>query len=134
MAIYVFTGVPLHGKTTIARIISARLGVTLVDRDDIFEFLFGNPGVATNTLAGMHGLKTSLCHYLLLAIGILYILMGKEIILVGVFTRPKRQASLTWLCKWFRRKVKIVCCYLDSSDEDEIQRRLELRNQDPSYA
>jgi len=131
--IIVLCGLPLSGKTTIARIVGKILGIPVLDRDDIFRFLFGSSGKVESTIGGMYQFKTSVCHYLLMLIALVQLLRGKDLIIVGVFTRPKRQKDLGRLYDLVPGTVKIIACYLGCKDEREILRRLALRNQDSDH-
>lgn len=135
MAIYVITGPPLHGKTSIAKLVSAKTGIYSLDMDDDVRMaLFGNPGVVPDFMATKHDKDTEICYKVLLATAEAFLSVGRDIIISAGFIRPNRQKLLYEFYERHGGSMKIIQCRMVQEIEQEVLRRLELRAKTPSYA
>ncbi|SED18936.1 shikimate kinase [Streptomyces sp. TLI_105] len=56
-AFVIVSGLPASGKTTLGRRLATGLGLPLVDKDAILEFLYGSLGVGDEASCGRGGAR-----------------------------------------------------------------------------
>lgn len=135
MAIYVFCGPPLHGKTTISKIVSAKTKIPCLDMDnDLRAMIFGNPGVVPDFTAPKHDKDTRIAYKGLLALAEIFLSEGDDLIICAGFIRPSRQKLLYDFYALHGRYMKIIQCRLVNETEAEVVCRLEVRARTPGYA
>lgn len=126
--VIVLCGLPLHGKTTIGKLLSKRLDRRFLDVDDNVRYpIFGVAQQEQDTLTGINDLEMGMSYEILLFAADKCLELGKNVIIAAPFIRAKRQKLLAKFYKAHPTQVKIFFCNLSIDNDNEIERRLQKR-------
>lgn len=124
----VICGLPLSGKSTIAKMVSEKLGIHWVDIDDVRRFCVGIPYPRPDDspeLMKKDEREMRAAYQILLYAADINLKMERSIIITATFSRRIRQQEITSLCRKHSIIPKIIQCIFQNDSKKEIERRLE---------
>jgi predicted kinase len=128
----VICGLPLSGKSTVARRLSPMLRIPHLDIDDnIRRPVFGlpHPHPETSSALMQQDVQEMLASYkLLLLAADCFLEQHRSLILTATFSRRTyREMLIATVCKHPQARLKVLWCYPTNDSIHELARRLEKR-------
>lgn len=120
--IIVFCGLPLSGKSTLARELSSRLGLPFIDIDEVRHELFQNPQEEMDP--EQVKFQMAISYKVLFLLTEWLIKLGHAVVITATFSREWYHQEIIGVSK--RNKVPIKAIYCHAPDE-AICERLEQR-------
>lgn len=135
--VIIFAGLPLTGKTTLAKRVSERLGVRHLDIDENIRFpIFGYPDpdpYRSSETREQSRFQSGWCYDLLFHALDAHLAMGYSVIMTATFSRKLyRENLLKIIAKHPNVLLKIVWCTArrEDTEVEEVVRRLNSRGKD----
>jgi len=127
LKIIAFAGLPLTGKTTLAKLLEGELKIVRLDIDEIRNLLFKHNPVDSETDRELDGVQMWASWKSLFALADCALEAGDSVIIVGTFSRETYYKRITSIAEIRKATLKVVFCH--ASDE-VIAERIEQRKQD----
>ena len=125
--IIVFAGLPLTGKSTLAKPLEDRLKIARLDIDEIRQMLFRHHPLDSETNRELDQAQMRSSCESLYALAANVLLAGESVIVAGPFSREIQHQKAKTIAETYGAIQKVVFCY---SSDQVISERIKLRRLD----
>ncbi|MDP3727538.1 MAG: AAA family ATPase [bacterium] len=136
--IIAFLGPPLHGKTTLGRIVAGELGVKFVDHETHCRVPFFGPGhpdpdAAPEVRAAFNVMQAA-SYDILFAVAGAHLDLARPLVVAATFVSGRSQGNLAKLAA-ARPSAQLRCfwCFSDADDDEAVEKRLAGRTFGQDY-
>ena len=125
--IIVFAGLPLTGKSTLAKFLEAKLKIARLDIDEIRQMLFRHHPLDSETNRELDQAQMRSSWESLYALAANVLLAGDSVIVAGTFSREIQHQQIAFVAENRGATLRIVFCH---APDEVILERMELRKRD----